>query len=123
MGTSATSTTVQDEAARQSCERTGEREELLSITRAFWSRETTLSKLWVAKLSSSEVATTDVYTYIGIIVEVLNEGIPRSSWLIIGDKSSRSLHSWLNLAWTMIIVCVVQGLLMTVKFLATSTKC
>jgi hypothetical protein len=39
----------------------------------------TLSKLWVAKLSSSEVVTTDVYTYIGIIVEVMNDGIPRSA--------------------------------------------
>lgn len=82
----------------------------------------TLSKLWVAKLSSSEVVTTDIYTYIGIIVEVINDGIPRSAWLIIGDKSSRSLHSRLNLAWTMIIVCAAQGLLMTVIFLATSTK-
>ncbi|KAF3013392.1 hypothetical protein E8E15_004746 [Penicillium rubens] len=82
----------------------------------------TLSKLWVAKLSSSEVVTTDIYTYIGIIVEVMNDGIPRSAWLIIGDKSSRSLHSRLNLAWTMIIVCAAQGLLMTVIFLATSTK-
>ncbi|KAJ5966667.1 hypothetical protein N7501_002915 [Penicillium viridicatum] len=82
----------------------------------------TLSKLWVAKLSSSEVVTTDVYTYIGIIVEVMNDGIPRSAWLIIGDKSSRSLHSRLNLAWTTIIVCAAQGLLMTVIFLATSTK-
>lgn len=82
----------------------------------------TLSKLWVSKLSSSEVVTTDVYAYIGIIVEVMNDGIPRSAWLVIGDKSSRSLHSRLNLAWTMIIVCAAQGLLMTVIFLATSTE-
>lgn len=52
----------------------------------------------------------------------LNDGIPRSAWLIIGDKSSRSLHSRLNLAWTMIIVGAAQGLLMTVIFLAASTK-
>ncbi|KAJ5640349.1 uncharacterized protein N7484_008211 [Penicillium longicatenatum] len=141
MGANTISTTVQDEAARQSCEGTSGGEELLSRTRAFWNRETfigsaifnllafappavysTLSKLWVAKLSSSEVVTTDVYTYIGIIVEVLNDGIPRSAWLIIGDKSSRNLHSRLNLAWTMIIVGAAQGLLMTVIFLATSTK-
>ncbi|KAJ5100002.1 hypothetical protein N7532_007003 [Penicillium argentinense] len=69
----------------------------------------TLSKLWVAKLSSGEVVTTDVYTYIDIILEVLNDGIPRSAWLNIGDKSSRSLHSRLNLAWTMIIVSAAQG--------------
>jgi hypothetical protein len=52
----------------------------------------TLSKLWVAKLSSSEVVITDVYTYIGIIVEALNDGIPRSAWLIIGDKLSLTLY-------------------------------
>ena len=63
-----------------------------------------------------------MYTYIGVIVEVLNDGIPRSAWLVIGDKSSRSLHSRLSLAWTMIIVTAAQGLLMTVIFLATSTK-
>ncbi|KAJ5736895.1 uncharacterized protein N7483_002020, partial [Penicillium malachiteum] len=61
----------------------------------------------VAKLSSSEVVITNIYTYIGIIVEVMNDGIPRSAWLIIGDKSSRSLHSRLNLAWTMIILTAI----------------
>ncbi|KAG2166810.1 hypothetical protein JADG_006549 [Aureobasidium aubasidani] len=32
------------------------------------------------------VVTTDVYTYIGVVAEVLNEGLPRASWLIIGDR-------------------------------------
>ena len=82
----------------------------------------TLSKLWVAKLNSSEVVTTDVYTYIGVIVEVLNDGIPRSAWLVIGDKSTRTVQSRLNLAWTMIIVTATQGLLMTIIFLATSKQ-
>ncbi|KAJ5955377.1 hypothetical protein N7501_009656, partial [Penicillium viridicatum] len=52
----------------------------------------------VAKLSSSEVVTTDIYIYIRIIVKVMNDSIPRSTWLIIGDKSSRSLYLRLNLA-------------------------
>jgi len=82
----------------------------------------TLSKLWVAKLNSSQVVTTDVYTYIGVIVEVVNDGIPRSAWLVIGDKSARTVQSRLNLAWTMIIVTAAQGLLMTVIFLATSRE-
>jgi hypothetical protein len=39
----------------------------------------TLSKLWVANIDSSMVATTDAYTYIGVIAEVLNEGLPRAA--------------------------------------------
>lgn len=46
----------------------------------------TLSKLWIANIDSSQVVTTDIYTYIGVIVQVLNDGFPRSAWLVIGDK-------------------------------------
>jgi Na+-driven multidrug efflux pump len=80
----------------------------------------TLSKLWAANIDSTQVATTDIYTYIGVIVEVLNEGIPRSAWLIIGDKSTRNMNSRLNLAYTMILVQTALGILMTVIFLAAS---
>lgn len=64
--------------------------------------------------------TTDIYTYIGVIVEVLNESFPRSAWLVIGDKSNRTISSRLNLAYTMISTMAVLGSLMTVIFLATS---
>lgn len=64
--------------------------------------------------------TTDIYTYIGVIVEVLNESIPRSAWLVIGDESNRTISSRLNLAYTMITTMAVFGSLMTVIFLATS---
>ncbi|KAJ5780659.1 hypothetical protein N7457_005819, partial [Penicillium paradoxum] len=80
----------------------------------------TLSKLWIANIDSKQVVTTDIYTYIGIIVEVLNEGLPRSAWLVIGDKSTRNMNSRLNLAYTMILVQSALGILMTVIFLATS---
>jgi hypothetical protein len=46
----------------------------------------TLSKLWVANIESSQVVTTDVYIYIGVIVNVLNDGLPRTAWNVIGDK-------------------------------------
>ena len=36
----------------------------------------TLSKLWVANIDSSMVATTDTYIYIGVLAEVINEGLP-----------------------------------------------
>jgi Na+-driven multidrug efflux pump len=80
----------------------------------------TLSKLWVANIDSSQVVTTDVYTYIGVIAQVLNDGLPRSAWLIIGDKSTRTLSSRLGLSYTMISVQITLGALMTVIFVATS---
>lgn len=47
---------------------------LLSFT--FPALYATLSKLWVANISTSLVATTDTYTYISVVAEVLNEGTP-----------------------------------------------
>ncbi|TFK66657.1 hypothetical protein BDN72DRAFT_140040 [Pluteus cervinus] len=80
----------------------------------------TLSKLWVANIDSSQVVTTDVYTYLGVIIEVINEGLPRASWLIIGDKSSRSLASRLQLAYTLITIQIILGTLLSFVFLAAS---
>lgn len=70
----------------------------------------TLSKLWVANIDSSQVALTDVYTYIGIVAEVLNDAFPRSAWHIIGDKSTRSVRSRLNLAYTLMIATALKDL-------------
>ncbi|EFX01691.1 hypothetical protein CMQ_8157 [Grosmannia clavigera kw1407] len=78
----------------------------------------TLSKLWVARIDSSLVVTTDVYTYIGVVAEVLNEGLPRVSWVIIGDKASRPLAQRLSLAYTMILFQSVLGLIMSIAFYA-----
>ncbi|KAJ5306462.1 hypothetical protein N7508_005477 [Penicillium antarcticum] len=80
----------------------------------------TLSKLWVANIDASHVVTTDIYTYIGVIVEVLNEGLPRSAWLVIGDKSTRTIRARMDLAYTMIFVQTGLGILMTVVFLSCS---
>ncbi|OTA95482.1 hypothetical protein M434DRAFT_69287 [Hypoxylon sp. CO27-5] len=78
----------------------------------------TLSKLWVADFDSSLVVTTDAYTYIGVVVEVLNEGLPRAAWVIIGDKASRSLAQRLGLAYTLILFQSILGLIMSIAFLA-----
>ncbi|KAJ2900105.1 hypothetical protein MKZ38_002598 [Zalerion maritima] len=76
----------------------------------------TLSKLWVANIDSSLVVTTDVYTYISVVAEVLNEGLPRAAWVTIGDKTSRSLPERLRLTYTLILVQSVLGLVMSVAF-------
>ncbi|KAI1799053.1 hypothetical protein F4811DRAFT_545618 [Daldinia bambusicola] len=78
----------------------------------------TLSKLWVAEIDSSLVVTTDVYTYIGVVVEVLNEGLPRASWVVIADRDSRSLTQRLGLAYTLILFQSALGLIMSIAFIA-----
>ncbi|KAK2043075.1 hypothetical protein LZ31DRAFT_585461 [Colletotrichum somersetense] len=76
----------------------------------------TLSKLWVAEIDSSLVVTTDAYTYISVVVEVLNEGLPRAAWVIIGDKASRSLAQRFQLSHTLILFQSVLGLIMSLAF-------
>ncbi|MCJ1237587.1 hypothetical protein MMC14_005574 [Varicellaria rhodocarpa] len=82
----------------------------------------TLSKLWVADIDSSQVVTTDMYTYIGVIAQVLNDSLPRSAWLVVGDKSTRTTSSRLSISYTMILVQTVLGAIMTVIFVAASEK-
>jgi hypothetical protein len=80
----------------------------------------TLSKLWVANIDSSMVATTDAYTYIGVIAEVLNEGLPRAAWNIIADRSNRSLTARHGLSNTLIAVQTILGLIMSIAFVAAA---
>lgn len=76
----------------------------------------TLSKLWVANIDSSLVVTTDAYTYISVVAETLNEGLPRAAWVIIGDHASRTLTQRLQLSNTLILFQAVLGLIMSLAF-------
>ena len=49
----------------------------------------------------------DVYTYIGVIVEVLNEGFPRLVWLLIGDNANWSMRLRLELMCSMVAATAV----------------
>ncbi|KAI9867674.1 MAG: hypothetical protein M1813_008474, partial [Trichoglossum hirsutum] len=80
----------------------------------------TLSKPRVAHIDSSLIVTTDVYTYISIVANVLNDGLPRAAWLIIGDKDTRTVRSRLGLAYTFIAVQIVLGAVMTLVFVASA---
>ncbi|KAL9001074.1 MAG: hypothetical protein Q9188_005541 [Gyalolechia gomerana] len=80
----------------------------------------TLSKLWVARIDTALVATTDSYTYIATVAEVLNEGLPRAAWVIIGDASLRSWHARLRLAHTLILFQSLVGLLMSLIFVGAA---
>lgn len=76
----------------------------------------TLVKIWVANIDTSLVVTTDVYTYIGTVAEVLNEGLPRAVWVTIADKEARSYESRLGLAHTLIIFQAILGTIMSLIF-------
>lgn len=65
---------------------------------------------------------TDVYTYIGVIVEVLNEGLPRAAWSTIGDKTTRTIRSRTGLAYTLIAVQMIFGTLRTIISVASAEK-
>lgn len=81
----------------------------------------TLSKLWVANIDSSLIVTTDIYTYIGVVAEVLNEGLPRAAWVIIGNKASRSLAQRLQLTHTLILFQSILGLIMSIAFVSAAS--
>ncbi|KAF2998906.1 hypothetical protein E8E13_005565 [Curvularia kusanoi] len=76
----------------------------------------TLSKLWVANIDSSMVVTTDTYTYIGVVAEVLNEGLPRAAYLIIGDQSNRTYQERVQLTYTLILFQSILGFIMSLGF-------
>lgn len=80
----------------------------------------TLVKLWVANIDSSLVVTTDVYTYIGTITEVLNEGLPRAVWVTIADET-QSLEFRLGLAHTLILFQTTLGIIMSI-IIASAAK-
>ncbi|OAP57154.1 hypothetical protein AYL99_07892 [Fonsecaea erecta] len=82
----------------------------------------TLSKLWVANIDSSMVVTVDSYTYIGVVAEVINEGLPRAAWVIIGDKSSRSLSSRIALTQTLVLFQSIMGLLVSIIILGAAEQ-
>jgi Na+-driven multidrug efflux pump len=75
----------------------------------------------VANIDASLVVTTDVYTYIGVVAEVLNEGLPRAAWVIIGDKASRSLPQRLKLTHTLILFQSILGLIMSIAFVSAAS--
>ncbi|KAJ3082337.1 hypothetical protein HK102_001774 [Quaeritorhiza haematococci] len=76
----------------------------------------TLSKLWVAQLDSSSVVTTDAYVYVGIFAEVVNGGLPRAAYLIIGDIKNRPRNQRIQLMSTVIVLQMFLGLIMSIVF-------
>jgi Na+-driven multidrug efflux pump len=82
----------------------------------------TLSKLWVANIDSSLVVLTDANTYMGVVAEVINEGLPRAAWVIIGDKAARSISSRIQLTYTLIIFQTALGAILSIIFMAAPER-
>ncbi|TVY15114.1 hypothetical protein LARI1_G006187 [Lachnellula arida] len=73
----------------------------------------TASKTWVAHVDPKQVIITDVYVYILVIANILNEGLPRAAWTVIGDKHNRSVNSRISLSYTLIQFQILSGLMIT----------
>jgi Na+-driven multidrug efflux pump len=80
----------------------------------------TLSKLWIAKIDSSMVSTAETYVYIGVAVEVINEGLPRAAYKVIGDKSRRTRGERIGISNAMILFQVALGALMSIVICAAA---
>ncbi|KAG0642027.1 hypothetical protein HOY80DRAFT_1014667 [Tuber brumale] len=50
----------------------------------------------------------------GTVTEVINEGLPRASFVIIGDRTSRTITSRIGISNTLVIFQAVLGMLMSV---------
>lgn len=57
-----------------------------------------------------------------MVAEVLNEGFPRAAWVVISDKSSRSLESRTGLAYTLTIFQGVLGIIVSVIFVSAAAN-
>ncbi|TVY88889.1 hypothetical protein LAWI1_G003795 [Lachnellula willkommii] len=82
----------------------------------------TISKIWVAKIDPKQVIITDIYVYILVIASILNDGLPRAAWIVIGDKHTRSLNSRISLSYTLISFQMLLGLALTVVLMVIADK-
>lgn len=60
------------------------------------------------------------YTYIGVVVEVLSEDLPRATWNIVGDKSNRSLAGRHGLSYSLITAQTILGLITSIAFMGAA---
>ena len=82
----------------------------------------TLSKLWIANIDNSVLATTDTYTDAGTVTEVINEGLPRAAFLIIANKAGRTIGERASLSVTLVTFQAVLGLILSVALLGAAPR-
>lgn len=74
-------------------------------------------QLWIANIDSSMVATTDAYTYVSILAEVINEGLPRAAYMVIGDKIRQSDAKRVKQIHSLLAFQMLMGLIVSVIIL------
>ncbi|RSH77149.1 uncharacterized protein EHS24_003783 [Apiotrichum porosum] len=74
----------------------------------------TLTKLWISGIDPAMVATSEAWTYIGVAAEVINEGLPRAAYKVIGDRARLSHPQRVTTAFTMIAVQCVLGAILSI---------
>ncbi|KAI8806624.1 hypothetical protein BJ742DRAFT_815526 [Cladochytrium replicatum] len=80
----------------------------------------TLSKIWIGQIDSSMVVTTEAYVYMSILAEIINEGLPRASYLIIGDLANRTHFDRLTLMLTLVFFQSVLGFVLSIVLIAAA---
>lgn len=55
-----------------------------------------------------------------MVAQVLNDGLPRTAWLIIGDRTTRTLSSRIGLSYTLLVFQTLMGFIMAVIFVAAA---
>ncbi|KAJ3181954.1 hypothetical protein HDU85_003472 [Gaertneriomyces sp. JEL0708] len=91
----------------------------------------TLSKLWIAKLDATAVVTSDIYTYMGIFTEIINEGLSRVAYNVIGsiqddtDQEGKPINrrtERLTLCHTLIAFQATAGLVLSLIFVSVAPQ-
>lgn len=57
-----------------------------------------------------------------MVANVLNDGLPRTAWVTIGDKATRQINSRISLTYTLLTVQIVLGAILTVVFVASADR-
>ena len=65
---------------------------------------------------------TDLYTHIGVVSEVVNDGLPKVAWLLIGDKATRTISSRLGLSYTLILFQTILGAILSIVCILASKQ-
>lgn len=79
-----------------------------------------LSRLWLAELNPEYVALTGAWTYVGAISNVINEGLPRAAWRVVGDRNTYSTRQRYELALALISFISALAVLLTVLLLLSA---
>lgn len=77
---------------------------------------TTLSKTWLPRTDSSHIGTSNEFQCLDFTSKLLNEGVPRAAWIVIGDTASRTYSERLRLTHTLMLFQLVISFVVFLLF-------